>query len=135
MSGVVNVWVHFEYMDEDINKYDSLGEPIKLTQEDIDALPSDLHQEVIDGIRFAYEASGISACAVCGKPIDDVLDDHCWGHELDCPNYEKQFMEVQDESSDYSVCECDVTYHLDCCPVCNPDIASNSDAEQGRSRV
>jgi hypothetical protein len=42
-------------------------------------------------------------CYVCNEEIEDVLNAH-WVHEPDCANPEE--------------CDCDLTCHPDCCPVC-----------------
>jgi len=53
-------------------------------------------------------------CDRCGKPIDPD-EELCWGHEPDCLNYGQNGITMS--------CDCDVNYHTECCPICNPKVS------------
>lgn len=55
----------------------------------------------------------MSECAVCNEPITDTSDPDlcCWGHEENCPRFTDPDAET--------LCDCEVYWHPDCCPVCN----------------
>lgn len=66
-----------------------------------------------DGGKWATFTDYQKRCAICNNWILDTSNPDlcCWGHEEDCPNFANPDAGLE--------CDCDVNYHVYCCPVCN----------------
>ena len=76
-----------------------------------------------------YSQSYYQVCDWCGLPFtDEEWDNRHTPHEPGCPNGGdhdeedfdmEEFADLESVLSTLVDCDCDLNYHVNCCPVCN----------------